>query len=289
MINAEFVSYLEKTLAYTCDTKLKILNIQREHGGDINHSFKLDTNTGQFFLKVNNAEAYPMMFEKEFRGLTELTNKSNFRIPEGIQFGVFNNLSFLLMEYLPLTSNGNWMEFGRTLASMHLQSSEEVGLDYSNYIGSIAQHNTPCESWAEFYSEMRLLPLCREAFNKGLLEKQELNKMERLCARLSQIYPVEKPALIHGDLWSGNIAFCKEKPCIYDPAIYYGHREMDLAMTLLFGSLPIEMYQAYNEVYSLEKSWKSRIEVSQLYPLLVHLLLFGTSYAGRIKRILKSY
>jgi fructosamine-3-kinase len=289
MINAALISYLQDLLTQHCGCETIIVDHYSIHGGDINQAYKLESAQGSFFLKLNKAKDFPTMFEAECRGLKELSNKTDFTIPSCILHGEQQNITFLLMKYLPLSRDGNWKDFGQVLAGMHSVSDGSMGLSYSNYIGSIVQKNDQQESWASFYSESRLMPLTKKAFDMNLITKNEVDQMERLCKRLDSIYPKEKAALLHGDLWSGNVSFCEGKPCIYDPAIYYGHREMDIAMTLLFGAFPSEMYQGYNEVYPLESSWKSRVGINQLYPLLVHLLLFGSSYKAQIKAIIKSF
>jgi fructosamine-3-kinase len=141
-----------------------------------------------------------------------------------------------------------------------------------------------------FYAFNRLLPLIRLAYDQQIVEKSMVQQVEALCKQLPQLFPVEPPALLHGDLWSGNFMVGSNgRACVYDPAVYYGHREMDLAMTRLFGGFDTRFYYAYQAVYPLQPEWQQRIGICQLYPLLVHLVLFGGNYYGSIKEILQSY
>lgn len=289
MLSKGFIQYLEDELEKVRGSKVEIKQTKRELGGDINDAFKIESNQGEYFIKINDAVAFPTMFEAEAKGLTLLKEKTSFVIPKAIINGEFENKSFLLLEYLPLQSNGNWVSFGEKLAEMHKISSPSYGLDYPNYIGSLFQENKEMDSWADFYMKQRILPLSTRAFDLGLLNSEDLKNLDSLSKELPSIYPIEKPSLLHGDLWSGNASFCEGKACIYDPALYFGHREMDIGMTLLFGGFSKAMFESYNSVYALEKGWQNRVEISQLYPLLVHLVLFGGSYAKQVKAILKKH
>jgi fructosamine-3-kinase len=141
-----------------------------------------------------------------------------------------------------------------------------------------------------FFAFNRLMPLVKQAYDRCVLEKATVKQLEKLCKRLPAIFPEEPPALLHGDLWSGNYMVGPDgKPCIYDPAVYYGHREMDLAMTRLFGGFDTRFYYAYEHIHPLAKGWQQRIGICQLYPMLVHALLFGGSYADSIKGVLNEW
>jgi len=130
----------------------------------------------------------------------------------------------------------------------------------------------------------------RLAEKSGSLSSKMKAGFNALFNQLEEIYPTEKPALLHGDLWSGNMMVAANgSPCIFDPAVYYGHREMDLAMMALFGGYGDSWIDAYNEVYPLENGWQERIEIGQLYPLMVHVNLFGGSYARSVESILQKF
>jgi fructosamine-3-kinase len=289
MLNEKLINYLDKSLSKTLKKEIIITDINAVSGGDINRACQLITTSGTFFLKMNNRDEFPDMFEKEREGLKKFQLFSDFKVPSLILNGVFQNTHFLVLEWLDLRTSGNWSLFGEILAQMHQQSSDSFGFSSNNYIGSLVQSNKKWDNWSVFYAQERLLPLFKRSFDIGYFDKSDSQHLDRLICTLADVYPTEKPSLLHGDLWSGNVGFHNDRPVIFDPAVYFGHREMDLGMTLLFGGFPKEMYTSYMDVYPLDKNWESRISLSQLYPLLVHTLLFGASYALRIKRILKAF
>lgn len=172
------------------------------------------------------------------------------------------------------------------MAQLHRNSSSQFGWKKNNYIGALLQLNSEREQWWEFYAECRLEPLFAKAFDQGYLESGDRRSLEALINRLEELIPKESPALLHGDLWSGNcISNPKGEPLLIDPAVYYGHREMDLAMMKLFGGFGARVFQAYNEEFPLEKDWEERLSIHQLYPLLVHLNLFGSTYLASCRRV----
>jgi fructosamine-3-kinase len=187
-------------------------------------------------------------------------------------------------------SKNFWQAFAQKLADLHKHSNPQFGLSTNNYIGSLYQQNNFCNSWSEFYATQKILPLVQLAFNQNKLSKPDLRLAENLCKHLYNLFPQEKPALIHGDLWSGNFMSDENgMPVIYDPAVYYGNREMDIAMSLLFGGFDKTFYDFYNEEFPLRKNWKERVQLCQLYPLLVHLNLFGGSYYNSVMNVCKLY
>jgi fructosamine-3-kinase len=160
----------------------------------------------------------------------------------------------------------------------------------NNYIGSLNQKNDYCDTWSEFYATQRIMPLIRLAFDQHKCTKEDVALTESLCKRLYTLFPEEKPVLIHGDLWSGNfMSDADGQPVIYDPAVYYGSREMDVAMSLLFAGFDKSFYEYYNDAFPLESNWKGRIQLCQLYPLLVHLNLFGGHYYYSVMDVIKKY
>ncbi|GAA0552573.1 fructosamine kinase family protein [Chitinophaga japonensis] len=270
--------------------KIQINHAERIHGGDINETWKLETNEGAWFLKLNDARRYPDMFAKEYSGLEALRKTAAITLPQPVCHGKANGRAFLVTTFL---DKGGavpdfWENFAASLARLHRNTQSHFGFYESNYIGSLKQYNTPFSSWPVFYAFNRLMPLARQAFDRHLLDKTALGQVEQLCRRLPSIFPEEPPALLHGDLWSGNFMVGPDgRACIYDPAVYYGHREMDLAMTRLFGGFDNRFYHAYQEQYPLATGWQARIGICQLYPLLVHVLLFGGSYVDSVKEILR--
>lgn len=181
--------------------------------------------------------------------------------------------------------------FGKQLALLHSsKSNERFGYPINNYIGALPQTNSWEAIWPYFYYEKRLLPQLQMAVESGLLPLHLLQKKSQWIEVISKVYPPEPPALVHGDLWSGNlIANDAAQHYLIDPAVYYGHREMDLAMTHLFGGFDDSFYKAYNEFHPLIPGFAERMELSQLYYLLVHVNLFGQSYVGSTLAIIQKY
>ncbi|MBW6491452.1 MAG: fructosamine kinase family protein [Lentimicrobium sp.] len=259
-------------------------------GGCINDCLSIKTENYTFFIKYNFSDKFPGMFDAEAKGLELLRYTGCIRIPKVIYRGTSGIYSFLLLEFIEEGRQPAyfWEAFGKNLAKLHKTSHTYFGLDHDNYIGSIPQKNHAHLAWDEFLAEQRLLPLVKQSFDYKLLNAEDVRSFDRFIGNLRNLLPGEIPSLLHGDLWSGNFLVTSEgEVCLIDPAVYFGHREMDIAMTKLFGGFSPEFYQSYNQEYPLEKGWEKRVEINQLYPLLVHLLLFGAAYAGQIRRILK--
>ena len=266
-----------------------IKKVSQLGGGSINSVFLVELEKSKIVLKINDSLRFPGMFENEKKGLLKL-NASGVQTPQVIFERSKDNLAFLALEYIPNGNFGNWELFGEKLAALHTNKNEFFGLDYDNYIGSLRQVNKKENNWKGFYSNQRLLHLTKFAFDKELLSKTDSKKMEELCNKLDTYLPFAKPSLIHGDLWSGNLIFDGQgKPVFIDPAIYYGHPEMDWAMLSLFGSYPETAIKSYCNIIPLENNYFEREKIYQLYPLLVHLILFGRSYYRDIYEILNFY
>jgi hypothetical protein len=260
-------------------------------GGSINTAYHIVTSEGRFFLKLNHAGRFPNMFEAESKGLM-LLGKSSFVVPKPLKVGVLDDKQFIVMEWVEQGSpqSGFWNRFGQQLAQLHLITSDRFGLNHDNYIGSLPQRNSSRNSWTEFYRDERLLVQMELASANGQLTEKMRQGFQSLFKHIDDLYPNEPPSLLHGDLWSGNLMVTGNgEPCIYDPAVYYGHREMDLAMMALFGGFGESWVEAYDEVYPLEVGWRERIAIGQLYPLMVHVNLFGGSYGQSVEAILKRF
>lgn len=291
MLTTDFLSELQQALTAHYGKDIMIHNTEQLFGGDINQTWLLRTDAGDYFLKTNTA-AYGNMFEKEFNGLQLLSSAKSIKIPEPIIQGKIDNTIFLVMEFIQKARPAKkfWKYFAEGLATLHQQSHTTFGLNEDNYIGSLAQSNGQCENWNLFYSTQRIMPLIRLAYNQKKCSADDMKTVERFCEKLDGLIPPEMASLLHGDLWSGNFMVAENGgPAIYDPAVYYGHREMDIAMTLLFGGFDHQFYHHYNEIFPLQAGWQQRIDICQLYPLLVHLILFGGHYYYRVMEIFKKY
>lgn len=280
-----------KSLLYEIAEKedFKIKKITELHGGDINKVFSVTTSTEKRVLKLNHAEAFPKMFEKEAKGLNLLSASNSFRIPKVYAYGKVKSMAYLILEKIDTGNKPKdfWVDFAESLVELHQSSSPTFGLDHDNYIGSLPQYNQGQYSkLASFYIEKRLIPQLKQAQDHGF----RLNYSKSLFLTIEKLFPNENPMLIHGDLWGGNyLVDEKGRPVLIDPAVSYVSREMDLAMMQLFGGFSPQVYGHYNRLYPLEIGWENRIELWQLYYLLVHLNLFGESYLSSVLQIIQKY
>ena len=289
MISREFIEHLSK-LSGTGSESF------RHHtavgGGSINNCFHLQYREKSFFLKVNDAEKFPGMFDAERSGLDLLRRHCTLHIPEVIATGIYNKQTFILMNYIrPGIKTADFFEsLGIGLADLHSAKSDKAGLDHSNYIGSLTQLNDYKKDCIKFFIELRLLPMMKLAKENRLLPAETERGLLMLIDKLPAMLPIEKPSLLHGDLWSGNyMSDSAGKPCLIDPAVYFGHREADIAMTKLFGGFDDVFYIAYNDALPLFPKWEERIDLWNLYPLLVHLNLFGRAYLNDIRLTVEKY
>lgn len=250
-------------------------------GGDINDAFRLELADKRVVFVKSHDDPPPGMFAAEAAGLAWLRHGATtfgapLRVPTVLAVGE----SWLALEWLELGGRPDPVAFGRALAELHRMQPPSFGLDAPNYLATLPQDNTPEADWPTFYVERRLRPLCRRA-KLGL--DRELDKL-----RTADVFgPSEPPARLHGDLWWGNVASTNREPVIIDPAVYGGHREIDLAMLALFGGLPDRLVDAYDETWPLADGWRERIPLHQLYPLAAHACLFGGGYGSEVTAILR--
>lgn len=255
-------------------------------GGCINESFRIDGTPGSYFVKLNRASMLDM-FTAEADGLGEILSSQSLRAPRPICSGKFGDKSFLVLEHIELGSSGSGARFGEQLATMHQTSWEHFGWHRDNTIGSTAQPNTPSDDWIEFWRERRLRFQLELAEHRGAghsLIDGGLELAERLSMFFEGYQPV--PSLLHGDLWGGNYDFDRRgQPVIYDPAVYFGDRETDIAMTELFGGPGREFYAAYDATWPIDRGYSVRKELYNLYHILNHYNLFGGGYAAQAERM----
>lgn len=292
MLHASLIEHLQHRFSDFFSLPVTIHRFKDVYGGDINKSYLLETDKGNFFIKVNAAMFGLDMFEKEARGLIHLADTGAIKVPRPLFDGKYHQQIFLVIEYVEpgQPAPDFWEDFGMSLSRLHKNTSSEFGLHTGNYIGKLVQSNTPHSRWTDFYAEERILPLVRKANERGMLDAAQVKLAEQICGRLHILLPEEPPALLHGDLWSGNFMVAANgHAAIFDPAIYYGHREMDIAMTLLFGGFDELFYKAYTYHFPLQPAWEERVALYQLYPLLVHLLLFGGKYRQKVTDALLQY
>lgn len=292
MFPDELKKSVEFTLTSQFEKPFEISGIRSIGGGCINEAYSLQTNIDKYFIKYNSASAYPAMFEKEAKGLKILADTKTIDVPSVILASETEKYAYILLQYVEtgVSSRNFWSDFGTKLADLHRNTNGSFGLDHDNYIGSLVQNNNTHPDFFSFFISERLEPQLKEARNKGTFSQSETRYFDTLFNALHNIIPVEKPALIHGDLWSGNFMVSSNgSPCLIDPAVYYGHREADIAMTKLFGGFQPEFYDAYNQAWPMEKAWQKRMDIFNLYPLLVHVNLFGGSYARQVLQIIRQF
>lgn len=268
--------------AYDCDFELRAVHAIA--GGCINRACRLDGRERRYFVKLNRAERLTM-FTAEADGLKELIRTGAVRAPNPVCHGLEGDTAFLVCEWVDLSTpkGDSAARLGRQLAEMHRHTKPQFGWPRDNTIGSTPQSNAPDDNWCNFWCEQRLgfqLQLGkRNGFSSSLLHKGE-----RLMQTLPGLLAGHQPSasLLHGDLWGGNWAADDHgAPVLFDPAVYYGDREADLAMTELFGGFPEAFYAAYRETWPLDAGYAMRRTLYNLYHILNHANLFGGGYAGQ--------
>jgi fructosamine-3-kinase len=252
-------------------------------GGDISAAWHLETADGGVFMKTGPLSFYEM-FSAEADGLKEIAAANALRVPAVRAIGQVADTAIIVLEWLPLQRTDRKTEqmLGERLAAMHRCTTGRFGWFRDNTIGLTPQRNTETDDWAGFFAEHRLgfqLKLAAEKGHTGQLQEKGLRLLQRLPALFEHYRPV--PSLLHGDLWGGNWAASNGEPVIFDPAVYYGDRETDLAMTRLFGGFGSAFYEAYENAWPLQVGNHERQHLYQLYHVLNHLNLFGSGYLGR--------
>ncbi len=258
-------------------------------GGSINAAHVLEGGGAAYFVKLNDARLLDM-FEAEAAGLEEMRAAGAVRVPHAVCWGVSANQSYLVLEYIPLGGKGDGRKLGEQLAALHRKQWNQFGWMRDNTIGSTPQPNSPDGDWVNFYRQQRLGFQYRLARSNGagsrLLDAGQ-HLMEQLGAFFSDYHPV--PSLLHGDLWGGNWSTDREgNPVIFDPAVYYGDREADIAMTELFGGFPGDFYSTYNVSWPLDAGYATRKTLYKLYHVLNHFNLFGGGYLSQAEHMTAS-
>jgi fructosamine-3-kinase len=248
------------------------------HGGDINDAAKVSLADGRTVFVKSHEDPPPGMFAAEAAGLDWLRG-GPLHVPRVIAVAD----DWLALEWIEMHGRPDAAALGRGLARLHVRGAPSFGLDEPNYLATLPQDNTPEPDWPTFYVERRLRPL----FSRGKLGLD--SGLDALLHHPELFGPPEMPARLHGDLWWGNVGSCDGAPVLIDPAVYGGHREVDLAMLALFGGLPDALVDAYDEVFPLADGWRERVALYQLYPLAAHACLFGGSYREQVASTLARY
>jgi fructosamine-3-kinase len=303
------VSFFEQILMRSLGEETEVEDYALVTGGNINTAVCLQTAGGNYFLKFREMDDADV-FEKEAMGLQLLQSAirediisdfendigvfgvigdGHLRIPHVYGYGHTQGYGYLLLQFVEsqMPSRYYWRNLGAGLAKLHAHQGPSSGLRHHNYLGTLLQTNDQEESWPVFWARQRVIPMAGKALLDDLIPLELFKRIEQLCDLLPEVLPQEGRSLLHGDLWNGNIMPNKQgKPTIFDPSVYYGHREVDLAMTRLFGGFPTNFYEAYQEAAPLEPGWTERMEIYTLYPLLVHVNLFGAAYVAGVEKVL---
>lgn len=269
--------------------KFEIVNSRSVSGGCINQGNSISDGKRSYFVKLNRA-ADVEMFAAEALGVQQMWDTHTIRVPKPICWGTAGNSAYLVLEWLDLRGGGGegaWAEMGRKLAAMHRQgTAKQFGWQRNNTIGSTPQINTWTADWATFFAEHRIGYQLRLAARKGMRFSGGDRLLEKIPELLAGHDP--QPSLVHGDLWGGNASVTAEgESVIFDPATYYGDREVDIAMTELFGGFPRAFYQGYHAAWALDSGYEKRKVLYNLYHILNHFNLFGSGYAGQAERMIQ--
>jgi fructosamine-3-kinase len=264
------------------DARLRSATVVR--GGDIAESSRVTLERDTVIFLKDYGDGYPGIAEAEAEGLAWLREARALRLPEVVAVGN----GWLALEWIESAPPARDFHerLGRGLARLHAKGARHYGFPSANWIGRLPQRNDPAEDWAAFYGDARLRPLRLLAEREGPLPPELAIRLDRLIDELPErVGPAATPARLHGDLWSGNLITDERgHPCLIDPAVYGGDREVDLAMMKLFGGFDRRAFRAYEEAIPLPTGSESRIPLYQIYPLLVHVCLFGAGYLSPLER-----
>ena len=269
--------------------KFEIIDHLSVPGGCINTGYKITDGTRRYFVKLNQASQVAM-FEAEALGLKQMRETQTIRVPQPLCYGTAKNSCYIVLEWLELGGRGNdksWEQMGQKIAALHrYQGKSEFGWDINNTIGSTPQINTWVGDWVEFWVKHRIGYQLKLAKHRGGSFHQGDRLLKVIPELLAGYQP--QPSLVHGDLWGGNAGVTVDgEPVIFDPATYWGDREVDLAMTELFGSFPSAFYRGYNQTWPLDDGYKQRKTLYNLYHILNHFNIFGGGYGSQAERMIE--
>jgi len=270
----------------------EILSAKPLSGGDISSAYLLETGEKSYFLKVNHRPFALEMFHAEQKGLQAIAETHTIAVPHVDLVDSFEGTSFLLMEYIKSKrpDGADYRRLGAELAQLHQCTQADYGFSEDNFIGSLQQSNRAHPTWPSFYWAERILPQLKRAHSENHLSQKEIPADDKAITLFTDCFGDVKPSLLHGDLWGGNFLIATDgTPYLIDPALYYGHAMVDISMSLLFGGFGAEFYDAYHQIIPKPARYVEQIELYQLYYLLVHLNLFGSSYYSPVSSILRSF
>jgi protein-ribulosamine 3-kinase len=299
MINEANKLFIGEIIARSLNEKLTAILFKPVGGGSISRCYQVDFNGDRtFFCKINSASAYPSFFQAEKSGLQLIAEKQCLKTPEVIGCATSEDVQVLILQWIKPGERTAifWRSFGEQMARLHRVTMEQegsktcFGLSRDNFMGALPQSNKPTGNWVDFFREQRLQPQILLARNNNLLDAGAINQFMVLFKNLPDIFPQSFPSFLHGDLWSGNF-LCDQtgNPVLIDPAVYFGDRVMDLAMTKLFGGFDQQFYQAYAAQFAFPENFAQQCAICNLYPLLIHLNLFGRAYLPDILETIRRF
>jgi len=270
----------------------KIIHHKPVSGGDISSAFSLKTPKNHYFLKVNSKKTALAMFLAEKKGLETISKTRTISTPKVYHCKQYEHTAFILLEYIEskTPTSKDFKTFALHLAGLHKNTTSKFGCNHDNYIGSLPQSNRQHQNWTAYYLEERIFPQLELAKLKHLLSANDIPQKQHMYHFCLKLFQNIIPSLLHGDLWSGNFLIKTDgTPYLIDPSVYYGHNEVDIAMSKLFGGFDPVFYQVYQDHFPISEQTNARISLYQLYYLLVHLNLFGSSYFPNVKRVLTAF
>jgi|SRR5690606_12328730 protein-ribulosamine 3-kinase len=291
MKKASDLTFYQIVLEESLRKPVKVLDIKVKSGGCISHAAEIVTSEGRFFMKWLQASG-PSMYATEWRDLSHLYGKSSLKIPQPLYQGETQGQYYFVMEALDVVTDTSayWEHLGFGLAELHRNTAPEHGLNYNNFIGRLPQRNNTYASWHTFFVEERLNVQLEMALERRLVDIGFAKKFTQIYQKIPELLPALPPSLLHGDLWSGNILATKgDIAALIDPAVYYGSREIELAFTYLFGGFDDRFYSSYHEAFPLPSGFRSRVDIYNLYPLMVHVNIFGVSYLKAVQDTINRY
>lgn len=279
------ITLLQKATEKVLGAGIQIYSFHHEGGGEINQSYKVIADKGVFYVKVHDSSKYPKLFEREMFGLQTLRKTHTVEVVEPFGITEMAGMNFFFTDYVESApeSQNFWSDLGERLAHLHMNSNRYFGFQEDNFIGNQIQINHRSGNWGQFFIRNRLLPNVRTASENQMLNDREIRKFDKYFSMVEVLFPEEEPSLIHGNLWREHIMVgSKGNAVVSNPSCYFGHREMDIAMTMSVGQFPEAFYEAYHATFPLEKEWKTRIEFCLMYYHLVNLNTYGSPYLSNV-------
>jgi fructosamine-3-kinase len=288
----EQYQFIAQILSKHTGESTQIDDFQFFYGGNFNLAVRLRVKNTEYFIKWTQGD-HQGLFEAEAKNLQMIHDTGAIQVPQVLGVGQLEEKEYLMMECIESADKhpNYWHDFGERLAHLHKNTSSfGHGLDYTNFIGAATQVNSWQKDGVAFFIENRLNKQVDRALYDRKITPELADNFQRLYEKLPDLLPHEAPALIHGDLWAGN-AMVNEQGLVtlVDPCCYYGLREAELAFTTMFGGFDTKFYEAYHATFPIEKGFHERIPLYNLYPLMVHVNLFGEGYLPAVNKILATY